>query len=41
MRTRDDATIRRCIAFAKSHCYGGVEVVNLASSDLLATLNLP
>lgn len=26
---RDDPTIRRCIGFARSHCYGGIDVVNL------------
>ncbi len=25
----DDPTIRRCIRFAKDHCYGGIVVVNL------------
>jgi hypothetical protein len=27
--TRDDATSRRCIAFARAHGYGGLAVVNL------------
>ena len=26
---QDDATIRRCIGFAKAHGFGGIEVVNL------------
>lgn len=36
----DDATIRRCMAFAQAHGYGGVEVVNLFAYRATAPADL-